>query len=207
MATHLLTASFGDEASNQQISRLAGTPDTTLIAVAIDIGGGPSLSEIRASALAAGAARCHALDVRDDFVRAVVLPSAKSGDVVSRNASYDTRAAAFVANIVRTVADLEQGIAVDLERGSAWRRTVRPAETNGTATLALTIAGGEPVALNDIPMMLSELIESIETIAGLPAADILEAVYNALRGASDGVIVLHVDGRACTVASEAAVQA
>jgi argininosuccinate synthase len=207
MATHLLTASFGDEASNTQISRLARTPDTTVIAVALDIGGGPSLSAISASALAAGAARCHALDVRDDFVRAVLLPSARCTDV-ERGAIYVTLAAAFVANIVRTVADLEQGMAVDLERGGGWRRSVRRATTAGTVTLALKISGGEPVALNDIPMTLSQLVESVETIAGLSAGDILNVAYSELGGNGNGVIVLHVDGEgACTVAREAAVQA
>ena len=207
MATHLLTASFGDEASNAQISRLARTPDTMVIAVALDIGGGPSLSAISASGLAAGAARCHALDVRDDFVRAVLLPSAKCADV-ERDAIYDTLAAAFVANIVHTVAALEQGMAVDLERGGGWRRAVRRATTAGTATLALKIAGGEPVALNDIPMTLSELVESVETIAGLPAINVLSVAYTQLGDKGDGVILLIVDADgACTIAREPAVHA
>ena len=207
MATHLLTASFGDEGSNAQISRLASTPATTVIAVALDVGGGPSLTEIKARALAAGAARCHALDVRDDFVRAVVLPASQIGDATERDSTFDVLAAAFVANIVRTVADLEQGMAVDLERPGGWRRAVRPAATSGTATIALKIAGGEPVALNGIPMTLSELVESVETIAGLPAVDILGVTYKKLAGNSDGDIVLSAENRVCTVASETAVQA
>ena len=76
---------------------------------------------------------------------------------------------------MHTVADLEQGMAVDLERGGGWRRAVRRATTAGTATLALKIAGGEPVALNDIPMTLSELVESVETIAGLSCASMSSA--------------------------------
>jgi len=44
-----------------------------VIAVTLDVGQGRELSQIRERAMAAGANRCHVLDVREEFIREFVL--------------------------------------------------------------------------------------------------------------------------------------
>jgi argininosuccinate synthase len=50
-----------------------------IVAVTLDLGQGRELSQIRERALAAGAIRCHVLDVREEFARAYVLPALQAG--------------------------------------------------------------------------------------------------------------------------------
>jgi argininosuccinate synthase len=47
--------------------------DGEVIAVTLDVGQGRELSQIRERAMAAGANRCHVLDVREEFIREFVL--------------------------------------------------------------------------------------------------------------------------------------
>ena len=70
MSTPLVVAFLGDRDSSALLSRLVQSSAATVVAVALDLGDGQTLAELKATALAAGAARCHALDVRDEFVRA-----------------------------------------------------------------------------------------------------------------------------------------
>ena len=49
-----------------------------VIAVTLDLGQGRELTQIRERAMAAGAIRCHVLDVRDEFARDYVLPALKA---------------------------------------------------------------------------------------------------------------------------------
>ncbi|RPI56938.1 MAG: argininosuccinate synthase [Acidobacteria bacterium] len=46
-----------------------------VVAVALDLGPGRELNQIRERAIAAGAARCHVLDVREEFARDYILPA------------------------------------------------------------------------------------------------------------------------------------
>jgi argininosuccinate synthase len=46
-----------------------------VIAVTLDLGQGGELNQIRERAMAAGAARCHVLDVREEFARDYILPA------------------------------------------------------------------------------------------------------------------------------------
>jgi argininosuccinate synthase len=46
-----------------------------VIAVALDLGQGAELNQVRERAIAAGAARCHVLDVREEFARDYILPA------------------------------------------------------------------------------------------------------------------------------------
>jgi argininosuccinate synthase len=46
-----------------------------VIAVALDLGQGRELNQIRERAMAAGAIRCHVLDVREEFARDYILPA------------------------------------------------------------------------------------------------------------------------------------
>jgi argininosuccinate synthase len=46
-----------------------------VVAVTLDLGQGRELNQIRERAMAAGAARCHVLDVREEFARDYILPA------------------------------------------------------------------------------------------------------------------------------------
>jgi argininosuccinate synthase len=50
-----------------------------IIAVTLDLGQGRELTQIRERAIAAGAVRCHVLDVREEFAREYILPALQAG--------------------------------------------------------------------------------------------------------------------------------
>ena len=52
-----------------------------VIAVTLDLGQGRELEQIRERAIAAGAARCHVLDARDEFARDFILPALQAGAI------------------------------------------------------------------------------------------------------------------------------
>jgi argininosuccinate synthase len=199
-----VVAYFGDRDSPSQLADLAASHDAPVIAVVLDLGGGPTLAELRASAMAAGALRCHAIDVRDDFVDAVIVPAAKQASVGDDRATLDALARDFVSRHVHQVAEIEHGRPAAIDRSAGWSRavTVRSIEP---VNVSVKIGGGEPIAVNDVPMTPSELVESLETICGLPAVEVLRVVFSELGGASDGLILLHVEHGACTPQSTVAV--
>jgi argininosuccinate synthase len=55
-----------------------------VVAVTLDVGQGRELEHVRERALAAGAARAHVIDARDDFARTHVLPALKAGALYER---------------------------------------------------------------------------------------------------------------------------
>ena len=200
MSTPLVVAFLGDRDSSAQLSQLVQSSPATVVAVALDLGDGQSLAELKAAALAAGAARCHALDVRDAFVRAAMLPASRKRTAGERSEAFAGLSAAFVAHTVRGIAEIENGRYEAAERVGGRTRIVRPPLT-GPVTMALTVEGGEPVALNHIAMTPSELVDSLETIAGMPAIDVLHQVFRELDGADAGQVVLRAHDGACTVQS------
>jgi argininosuccinate synthase len=56
-----------------------------VIAVTLDLGQGSELNQVRERAIATGAARCHVLDVREEFARDYILPA------VQADALYEDR--------------------------------------------------------------------------------------------------------------------
>jgi argininosuccinate synthase len=68
----------GGVETSAAIPWLAERHAAEVITMTLDLGQGTSLEEVRDRALAAGAARAHVLDVRDDFVRDYVLPALKA---------------------------------------------------------------------------------------------------------------------------------
>lgn len=63
------------------ISWLKETCHAEVVAVAIDLGQGRELMDVRERALALGAVRCHVIDAREEFVRDFVLPALQAGAV------------------------------------------------------------------------------------------------------------------------------
>jgi argininosuccinate synthase len=202
MSTPVVVAVLGD--SSARLSQLVQSSRAAVVAVALDLGEGPSLAELKAAALAAGAVRCHALDVRDEFVRAVLFPAAQRRTVAERRDALESLGAAFVAQTVHDIAAIEKGRVESMPTSIAGTRVAKPA-LPGPATLALTVEGGEPVALNDITMTPRELVDSLETIAGTPAIEIVHQVLRELDGAEAGHVILKVHAGVCTIHSAATV--
>ena len=78
MNNRLVLAYSGGLKASAAIPSLIETHRAEVVAVAIDLGQGDDLAEIRHRALSAGAVRCHVIDARDEFARDFVLPSLKA---------------------------------------------------------------------------------------------------------------------------------
>ncbi|MEO5799144.1 MAG: argininosuccinate synthase [Gemmatimonadales bacterium] len=59
-------------------------PGARVVCVAADIGQGDELADVHQKALASGAAECHILDLRTEFVRDFVFPTLRAGAVYNR---------------------------------------------------------------------------------------------------------------------------
>ena len=75
----VVLAYSGGARSNAAIPWLADRHRAEVVTVSLDLGQSGDLSEIRAQAISAGAARAHVIDAREEFARDLVLPSLKAG--------------------------------------------------------------------------------------------------------------------------------
>jgi argininosuccinate synthase len=75
----VVLAFSGGAKSTAAVSWLADRHRADVVTVSLDLGQPGDLAEIRDHALNAGAIRAHVVDVRDEFVRDLVLPSLKAG--------------------------------------------------------------------------------------------------------------------------------
>jgi argininosuccinate synthase len=167
----VVVACFGDQASADRITELSATSE--VIAVAFDFGGAVSLAATCDVALAAGATRCHALDVREEFARDVLLPAIRFRTYADPTAAFAALAPAFAARKVEEIAALEHASAL-LPRDVAVASRSLPPSFTAPVHLDIAFEDGLPVAVNGVPMMLTELMESIETITGEPALYVLD---------------------------------
>ena len=78
-ADRAVLAYDGSAAATSAIGWLASR-GLDVVTLTVDVGQGVELLGIRERALAAGAARAHVLDVREEFARAFVLPLLQAGD-------------------------------------------------------------------------------------------------------------------------------
>jgi argininosuccinate synthase len=174
----LVLANSGDLETAVAISSLAGAHQAEIVTLTLDLGGSRDLEEVRDRALAAGAARAHVIDAREEFVRDFVVPSLQAGAL---HDGGDPLAAALarplVARKLAEVAAIEQTRDVlDRSRldenlwgrqGEGYRITKSPEETPDTpAYVEVAFECGVPAAVNGVPMRMTELIESLATIAG-----------------------------------------
>ena len=205
MTIRIVVAYFGDEQSAASIAAFGTAPGSEVIAVAMDLGDGIPLNELRDGALAAGAMRCHALDVREEFVRDVILPALRARTVGAASV-MGMLAASFLTEKLREIAEIEQAAMIAPEHSDIPMGAPVARRTAGEpARLDIRFADGVPVAVNDIPMSLTELMECIGTIAGAPAVDVLRLAYQQLDGSDEGQVLLRIDNGHCTVQSETAV--
>ena len=73
--TRIVLAYSGGLDTSVAIPWLKEKHGAEVIAVTLDLGQGRELNQIRERAMAAGAIRCHVLDVREEFARDYILPA------------------------------------------------------------------------------------------------------------------------------------
>lgn len=191
MTDRIVLGYFGDCAALQAVVDRSAARGEEVVAVVFDLGGNAPLSGLRDEALAAGAIRCHALDVREDFAREVVMPALRANAAVDLRTSIACLADGFVDRSLQTIARLEGATVYETGVSALpWLTGPRRRSAVEPATVSLQFAGGVPVELNAIPMTLTEILESVETITGHAAADALHLAYRELEPLCEGVVQL-----------------
>jgi argininosuccinate synthase len=200
---------------------LAAASRGEVVTLTLDLGQGGELGPVRDAAIAAGAARAHVIDARDLFARDYVVPALRQPPGGSGwPALIRTLAAPLVAAKLHEIAAIEQAtVPVDAPRyevesslvgrivsGDVHRLTTAAmAAPDAPAYVEIAIANGVPVAINDVPLPLIELFESLTLIAGqhgvgrvdgveAPAAVVLHA---ALQTETNGVVRLNLFKGSC----------
>lgn len=84
-----------------------------VIAVTLDLGQGRELNQMRDRALSAGAARCHVLDVREEFARDYLLPALQAGVLARESGPFgQDLARPLIARQLVEIARMEGATAV-----------------------------------------------------------------------------------------------
>lgn len=120
MTKPIVLAYSGGLRSSVAIPWLADRHAAEVVAVTLDLGQSTDLAEIRDRALAAGAARAHVLDARDEFVRDFVWPALRA-DALS-DGRYPMATAISRPLIAKTLVEIAriEGAAI-VGHGSAGR--------------------------------------------------------------------------------------
>lgn len=174
----------GGAAAAAELSRLAALGE--VVTLTLDMGEGPVLEAIRDRALAAGAARAHVLDVRDEFVREYLLPALRAGALASNGAGpRPALLRALLARKLAEIAALEGATLVEAPPEAATSgETRKPVTSDAVAHVEIAFAAGAPVALNGVTMPLAEMFGSLRTIAaehGIALADaVLQPAHDEL---------------------------
>jgi len=207
LADRIVVAYFGDRTALEALVRSAANDRAQVIAVTLDLGGTMPLVGLRDDALAAGAVRCHAMDVRDAFASDVIVPGLRAAGTASSRVALEPLAEAFVRETLYTVARLEAPAQIVEPSGVPlpWSGKPHRQAVLGGALADIAFANGIPVSVNGIPMTITEVLESVETITGEAAVDALHLAYAELNGAADGNVVLAIRDGQVAVASTAAV--
>jgi argininosuccinate synthase len=207
-----VVAYSGSTGSDAAIRALAQQSRGEVVTLTVDLGQGP-LGHVRDAALQAGAARAHVLDAREELARAHALPALRAGVPAGGWLPLiRTLGAPLVAEKMRDVAaiehasvaaaaadahDVDANILGRVVTGGAYVLTKSPAAApDAPALVEIALERGVPVAINEVTMPLTELIESLAIIAGqhgvgrveqveAPAAVVL---HTALRAQTDGVV-------------------
>jgi argininosuccinate synthase len=192
-ARRIVIACSGSPESLAAIPRLASDYDAEVVTVTLDIGQARELEGVRQAALAAGAVRAHVVDARDEFARDCI--AALSQDEQPSVRALVERKLEEVARIEGATAMMDAGTDDDL-KATLWERSPDKPELNEPARLEIAFERGLPVSVNGVPMTLTELIESVATIADAPPSAIFQAARQALGAdashASDATVCLEL---------------
>ena len=203
----IVFACSGSARSLAAIPRLASAFDADIVALTLDVGQAAELETIRQAALAAGAVRAHVLDAREEFARHCIASSreehapdarpliarkllevalietaaavAHAGDEAD-HAEIETAARGIDRSIQVIAAHAGEGDVSGAVHTTLWERSPQTPERNEPARLEIAFERGLPVSVNGVPMTLTELIESVATIAAAPAAVVFQAAHEAL---------------------------
>jgi argininosuccinate synthase len=217
----IVLAYSGSPATSAALRQLAGGHDADLVTLTLDLGAGGELQEIHERALAAGAARAHVLDVREEFADDYLLPALQAGALRPGAATIAALARPLVAKKLVEIALIERATSVahGAPEGAAAglealihalapdMRVVGLSRSSDAATppsrkpslvvpdhgadVEITFDRDVPIAINGVPMSLTELIESLTVIAtqhgitgtgdfaGEPAIHVLQAAFDA----------------------------
>ncbi len=284
MHNRIVLAYSGGLDTSVAIPWLRETCGAEVIAATLDLGQGRELNQIRERAMAAGAMRCHVLDVREEFARDYVLPALQAGAMYEERYPLATALSRpLIAKTLVEIARMENATAIahgctakghhqgrievsvraidpaialiaparewgmtrpdEIEYARArnvpvpaaasatysadrnlWGRSVAagvlenpwneppdeiytltkpPAQAPDTpAYVEIEWEKGVPIAINGIPMPLTDLIDSLETIAGVHGVGRIDMVENRLAGIKSrevyeapAAIVLHAAHR------------
>jgi argininosuccinate synthase len=189
----IVIACSGSADSLAAIPRLAAELDADVVTVTLDIGQARELEGVRQAALAAGAVRAHVIDARDEFARDCMV--ALSQDRKPSVGALVGRKLDEMARIEGATAVMDTGNEDDLKT-TLWERSPDKPELNEPARLEIAFERGLPVSVNGVPMTLTELIESVATIADAPPSAIFQAAHQALGAdasvASDATVCLEL---------------
>jgi len=185
-----------------------------VVTVTVDVGQARDVDEVREQAVAAGALRAHAFDLRLEFALDFVLPALRTRPLEAL--ADGVLASPLVERKLAEVAAIERAARVDGAEAfdvpddpeRRRRRTARtllerpvtdPAQApDAGARVELTIEAAVPVAINGVALDAAEVLESVALIAGhhgigrlphldAPAIPVLHAAYAALGG-RDGIV-------------------
>ncbi len=113
MKDRIVLAYAGGVETAAAIPSLAEEYGAEVVTLTLDLGQGRDLEEIRDRALAAGAARAHVLDVREEFARDVVLPALQAGALDEANPPMAAALAwPIIAKKLLEIASIEQATAI-----------------------------------------------------------------------------------------------
>jgi argininosuccinate synthase len=226
MNTRIVVAYSGSPAATRALRALAQARGAEVVTLTVDLGQGVDLGQVREVSLAAGAARAHVVDAREEYARDYVLAALRAGVAAGAwPGLVRTLGAPLVAARLAEIAaiedaeadaaacpwDVEATLLGRIVAGDAYRLTRPPAAApDAPAFVQIAVDGGIPVAVNDVAMPLTELFESLATIAGqhgvgrvggveAPAAVVLQA---ALRAGDSGRVCLKLFKGACGQAQE-----
>lgn len=179
----IVVACSGSSESLAAIPRLASAFDAEVVTVTLDIGQSRELEGVRQAALAAGAVRAHVLDAREEFARHFM---------VALRQEQRSTIGPLIARKLDEVARIEGATAVadgggdDDVAPALWERSPGKPDLNEPARLEIAFERGLPVSVNGVPMTLTEVIESVATIADVPPAVIFQAAHDALGEDASG---------------------
>jgi argininosuccinate synthase len=144
----VVLAYSGGARSSAAVAWLAHRHDATVVTVTLDLGQSADLAEIRARALADGAARAHVLDKREEFATEIVLPSLKAGALADARYPMSTALSRpLIAKSLVEIAAIEKTSFVS--HGATGRDRRRLAQPIATLNPALTeIACAEEVGFS-----------------------------------------------------------
>jgi argininosuccinate synthase len=230
MKQPLVFAYSGSRESTAAIRTLAAQHRAEVVTLTVDVGQGGELQEVRDRALAAGAARAHVIDAREEFARAYALPALQAGIPHGGWASLlRGLSLPLIEAKLRDVAAIEKAtIATDVPSselganilgrvaGDGKYVLTKAPETAPDAGAYVEIAfdRGVPVSINDVALPLLELIESLSVIAGqhgvgrvedveAPAAVVL---YAGFRASANGIARMRLRKGACEPVEELVIQ-